>query len=580
MTSMADVQKQLFAGQAPHGHPDPEAWRLQHWPEWIAWGRAGSHPGRHADMLAAMVANKEAPAVDESGGRRLTEGELAVLQRHHAEEDAPRDPFSRQLEASVVFLTQHMTQLMEQLQGKQAAEIEAASTTDARRQRQREAYRTQWVDALRAAGQDESIAAQEPLQRVSVYKERMRALGPQASGDKGAPSVQGAPCDQGAPSGKRERSSEASASPPKRARRGAVEKEEEEAAPGGEASSRVAVSLAADEGEEVLIFADPSSTLQDVLAAWKRMTGLSVSLSELELEKDEQGATVSVRRAVQGTHACPAVEGRHTSSLYSDREEVYEGLQGEERLVRSSALGAAEAGGGAPARLVHKDFGNRRELYIGDAGSEVVAHTVPPDWRGAIDSGAEWPRGLHVRGAHVPLSHLGASARAPLKLRFVAIQREENEAHRVQAPAAGAPADETPEVRPEPTTGHSAQAEPEALAPAQEAAPKVSAAVPPTASAVAPWRRRETRVVVHTFETEEAAIAREPTTEDTFDVAPTSTIGEVLALWRQKYRNFPDVEMEFEGEVIANDKTLAGLAKQERPARTPLCFVVVPMEAE
>jgi len=86
-------------------------------------------------------------------------------------------------------------------------------------------------------------------------------------------------------------------------------------------------------------------------------------------------------------------------------------------------------------------------------------------------------------------------------------------------------------------------------------------------------RADETRVLVHTFETEEASTVGIPSTTDAFDVPANVTVGDVLTLWRRKYRACPEVEIEFDGEIVESARSLASLAQG---SRKPLCFVAVP----
>ncbi len=86
-------------------------------------------------------------------------------------------------------------------------------------------------------------------------------------------------------------------------------------------------------------------------------------------------------------------------------------------------------------------------------------------------------------------------------------------------------------------------------------------------------RAEKTRVLVHTFETQEAATVGIPSTTDAFDVPANVTVGDVLTLWRRKYRACPEVEMECAGEIVESARSLASLAQG---SRKPLCFVAVP----
>ncbi len=84
-------------------------------------------------------------------------------------------------------------------------------------------------------------------------------------------------------------------------------------------------------------------------------------------------------------------------------------------------------------------------------------------------------------------------------------------------------------------------------------------------------RAEKTRVLVHTFETKEAATVGIPSTTDAFDTTLSAnvTVGDVLTRWRQKHRACPEVEMEFDGEIVESARSLASLAQG---SRKPLSF--------
>ena len=92
-------------------------------------------------------------------------------------------------------------------------------------------------------------------------------------------------------------------------------------------------------------------------------------------------------------------------------------------------------------------------------------------------------------------------------------------------------------------------------------------------------RAEKTRVLVHTFETQEAATVGIPSTTDAFDTTlPANvTVGDVLTRWRQKNRACPEVEMEFDGGIVESTRSLASLAQKLAPgSRKLLCFLAVP----
>ena len=88
-------------------------------------------------------------------------------------------------------------------------------------------------------------------------------------------------------------------------------------------------------------------------------------------------------------------------------------------------------------------------------------------------------------------------------------------------------------------------------------------------------RAEKTRVLVHTFETQEAATVGIPSTTDAFTTTLSAnvTVGDVLTRWRQKNRACPEVEMEFDGEIVESARSLASLAQG---SRKPLYFLAVP----
>ncbi len=75
-------------------------------------------------------------------------------------------------------------------------------------------------------------------------------------------------------------------------------------------------------------------------------------------------------------------------------------------------------------------------------------------------------------------------------------------------------------------------------------------------------RADETRVLVHAFDFESTVDI--PLTTDAFDVpANVGTVGDVLTLWRQKYSEWPELEIEWDGKIVESTSDVLTVWRQK-----------------